>query len=81
MTTELDKKLTFVTNILPLLTNIKSVDIRGVGDDIMDLWAQNESQLAKRLLTTANLLYIELVFVFIYLFLHPEMILIHDFSF
>jgi hypothetical protein len=51
--------LAFVTNILPLLTNIKSVDIRELDNDIMDLWSQNGNELAKRMLASANFLRIE----------------------
>jgi hypothetical protein len=53
--------LAFATNIAPLLSNIKSVDICLIDDDIMNVW----SQLAKRMLASANVLKIELVF------LHP----------
>jgi hypothetical protein len=60
--TKLDLMLAFVTNIVPLLTNIKSVDICGVGDDIMKVWTRNENELAKKMLESANVLNIELVF-------------------
>jgi hypothetical protein len=62
---ELDEMLAFVTNILPLLTNIKSVDLPDVRAEIMDLWTQNGNELAKRMLSSANVLSTELVF------LHP----------
>jgi hypothetical protein len=62
MIMELDEMLAFVTNILPLLTNIKSVDICSLGEDIMDVWTQNGNELAKRMLASANFFCTELVF-------------------
>jgi hypothetical protein len=56
--------LAFVINVLPLLTNIKSVDIRCVDDGIMDLLSKNGNQLAKRILASANVLRTQLVFIF-----------------
>jgi hypothetical protein len=61
---EMDVMLAFATNILPLLTNIKSVDIRNLSDDIINLWSQNGNELAKRILASANVLRTELVFIF-----------------
>jgi hypothetical protein len=64
MLTELDVMLAFATNVLPLLTNIKSVDFRCVDKDILKLWSQNGNQLTKRILASANVLHTELVFIF-----------------
>jgi hypothetical protein len=76
MTPELDVMLAFLTNILTLITNVKSVDIHSLDAEIMDLWSQNGNELAKRMLKSANVLRTELVFI-----LHPLMILINDFLF
>jgi hypothetical protein len=75
MTPKLDV-MACVTNILQLLTNIKSADIRSLDEHIMDFWSQNENQLAKKMLASAKVLRIELVFI-----LHPQMILVNDFLF
>jgi hypothetical protein len=58
---ELDVKLAIVTNILPF-TNIKSVDIRSIAEDIMDLWRENENELGNMILASANVLRTQLVF-------------------